>query len=65
MFNLMGKEINAILCAQTILIWTHAIKVDDYNNFDFVSGLQLVKEIHNLPRLRSRKSSCLIAERNG
>ena len=27
MFNLMGKEINAILCAQTILIWTHAIFV--------------------------------------
>ena len=25
--NLMGKEINAILCAQTILIWTHAIFV--------------------------------------
>ena len=40
-------------------------KVDDYKSFDFVSGLQLVKEIHNLPRLRSRKSSCLIAERNG
>ena len=27
MFNLMGKEINTILCAQTILIWTHAIFV--------------------------------------
>ena len=26
-FNFMGKEINAILCPQTILIWTHAIFV--------------------------------------
>ena len=25
MFELMGKEINAILCAQTIPIWTYAL----------------------------------------
>ena len=31
MFQLMGKEINAILRAQTILIWTH----DEPLNFDF------------------------------
>ena len=33
MFKLMGKEINAILGAQTILIWTyrsvHAITIED------------------------------------
>ena len=25
MYKLMGKEINAVLCAQTVLIWTYVI----------------------------------------
>ena len=33
MFKLMGKEINAFLCAQNILIWTYAwVHIHTYEN---------------------------------
>ena len=52
-------------CACGLVFYLYMKKSGAINFFNFVPGLQLVKEIHNLPRLRSRKSYCLIAERNG
>ena len=44
MFKLMGKEINAILGAQTILIWTHVLRVHVVSHFKLMIKLQYYPE---------------------
>ena len=52
MFKLMGKEINVFLGAQTILIWTYALKMSvfwGYSNalkitFDHGSAVSLTRD---------------------
>ena len=43
MFKLMGKEINAILSAQTILIWTYEIGL----NYTILSACEDTETIQN------------------
>ena len=55
MFKLIGKELNAILGAQTILIWTYAgvlIMLNAVLNeiFDLLQAFSLVCATENLPK---------------
>ena len=57
MFKLMGKEINATLGAQTILIWTHEIQFSEIHNYLEISTLYPLKYMMDSPIRIAKNSS--------
>ena len=66
MFKLMGKEINTILGAQTILIWTFdsdCIPVRIFQNVDFEKNQQTTKKsMKSYPVGKELRDTCFFSE---